>query len=189
MALDTAVTVLVDWSGSMSGTKKEVAAQSAQRLLKVFDKALHIPVEVLCFGTKSNAFNVGVVKAFNDKNYTQEAIAKRFKTMSSFASGNQDADAILVAHSRLRKRKEKRKILLVLSDGSPSAAYHYGDAESGLRYVVNEIKKHTSTELYGIGIKDSAVTRFYGDNAKVVNNLNELNAVVLETIKRGVEHE
>jgi len=188
LAIDTAVTVLVDWSGSMSGTKKKVAAQSAQRLLKVFDKALHIPVEVLAFGTKSATFNVGVVKAFNDKSYTQEDIAKRFRAMSSLASGNQDADAILVAQSRLRKRKEKRKILLVMSDGSPSAAW-YCDADAGLRYVVNDIKKHTSTELYGIGIKDSSVKRFYGDNAKIVNNLEELNAVVLETIKRGVEHE
>ena len=192
LSLDACVTVLVDWSGSMGGEKRIIAAQAALALLHTFDKALSIPVEVLMFASRSRRMNFGIVKSYNSRTYTDHQIVQRISAFTPYAAGNQDADALLWAHSRLIKQKASRKILIVLSDGSPSMCArdndgHMQDPEAGLRTVTKELrKKGSKIDLYGIGIQDKNVLRFYGDKAQVVNKLSELPTVLLTTIKQGV---
>jgi len=190
--LNCCVTILVDWSGSMGGEKRVIAAQASLALLHTFDKALNIPVEILMFAARSRQMNFGIVKSYNSRAYTDHQIVRRMNGFTPFAAGNQDADALLWAHSRLVKQKASRKILIVLSDGSPSVssrgnAGDYQDPDAGLQLVTQELRKKSSKiDLYGIGIQDKNVLRFYGDKAQVVKKLSDLPEVLLTTIKQGV---
>jgi Mg-chelatase subunit ChlD len=183
--LNTAITVLVDWSGSMDGhNKKSLACATAARLNHIFDTVLHTPVEILAFSAKHQGPRHLIVKPF-DKRVTADQIGRRFSEANMSSGGNADADALLWAASRLMKRREKRKILIVLSDGSPSWAYN-GDYDAGLKEVTKELSRVPGLDLYGIGIDDENVKRYYGNKALVIRDTASLNKAVLKTLEECV---
>lgn len=183
--LNTAITVLIDWSGSMGdGQKRPLAAKAAARLNYLFDTVLHTPVELLAF-TTGHGLRHFIVKDFNSR-ATSAQIGERLSWAVSKAGGNADADALLWAASRLMKRREKRKVLIVLSDGSPSYAFNCGDADAALNAVTKELSRIPSLDLHGVGIEDDNVKRYYGDKALVLRNASELNRVLLTTLEECV---
>jgi cobaltochelatase CobT len=90
-------------------------------------------------------------------------------------SNNADRDAILWALNTLRQRDEKRKVLMVLSDGHP--ANHTIDVSGAelTRHAREAVKWGTSKgiECVGIGIMSRAVSEIYPDHV-VVQDINEL---------------
>ena len=128
---DTAIMVMVDWSGSMMGRKKHYAADAAQRLVWCFDRVLNVPV---------------ALAAFSDGRST---------------SANDDADAIHWAWHQLMQRKEERKMLIVLSDGCPTSGYAGGWGDAELKHLVKMIEERGDVDIYGIGICSNAVERYY----------------------------
>ena len=92
------------------------------------------------------------------------------------------------AAQRTLARKEKRKILMVLSDGLPSASAkgRFKTPELMLKAVTDDLRHHPALDVYGIGIQDSSVKKFYGENAQVVRDTNKLSDVVLNTLKEGL---
>ena len=91
------------------------------------------------------------------------------------------------AAHRLLARDEKRKILIVLSDGNPTCVED-GYADAGLKMVTEDLQSRPDMELYGIGIMDTNVRRYYGDNARVINRADELDEVLLDTLKEAVTY-
>ncbi len=86
---------------------------------------------------------------------------------------NIDGEALDWAYKRLNARSEKRKILMVISDGAPvddstlsSNKSNYLD--NHLKYIIKSIEKRGSVELLAIGIGHD-VTRYY---AKAVTILD-----------------
>jgi cobalamin biosynthesis protein CobT len=63
--INTAVTVLVDVSGSMSGTKLVYASQAACLLSNTLARALKVPTEILCFAYTWGKITIGEVKRFD----------------------------------------------------------------------------------------------------------------------------
>lgn len=65
--IDTAVTILVDISGSMSGEKMQLAAKSCTALAECFEKT-PVDLEILCFssGAISGAYQEHIKKAVKD---------------------------------------------------------------------------------------------------------------------------
>lgn len=185
--INTACTVLVDCSGSMSGTKLEHASQAACLLTNTLAKALHVPTEVLCFAF-SSVVTMGIVKAFDTPLMTDAQIAGGIYTSyRSGGGGNDDANALLFAYERLLKRKEAKRMLIVLSDGSPADSPNRGsDPDDGLKYVTDAIRKRNLVSLYGIGICDSNVKRYYGSNARVIHRSSDLESVLVETLSQSV---
>lgn len=95
---------------------------------------------------------------------------------------NSDGDAINNANIRLQARDERRKILIVLSDGSPA---HRGDYRAeGLytRQVVKSIEA-SDTSIVGIGILDGSVREFYRDHV-VINDVNDLTGTVMDQLAK-----
>lgn len=181
--LNTAMTILTDWSGSMSGTKMEVACQSTMRLLDTFDRALHVPTEVLAFSGAWSTLHIGEIKTFAEKNVTSDDVGARFTHFEQYTNGNPDGDAIMVALKRLMARREKRKILIVLSDGSPTGGV--GDPSDTLHAAIAEARR-MGVEVYGIGILSRAVTHFYGSDCKVVTMTSELNHALIATLDKMI---
>ena len=96
---------------------------------------------------------------------------------------NPDGEALAWAAARLIRRKARRRLLFVLSDGYPSTSD--GDPAVLRSDLLARVQAVTEAgiELVGIGIQDDAVEAFY-PNAVVVRKLHELPTVAFETLSR-----
>ena len=98
---------------------------------------------------------------------------------------NIDGEAISWAYSRLRKRKEERKILMVISDGAPvddsTFSVNSRDLlEKHLKKIVKYIEEKSEIEILAIGIGHD-VSRYY-DKAIKITDVNELGDVMISQL-------
>jgi Mg-chelatase subunit ChlD len=180
---DTAIFVLTDWSGSMCGAKMEYAADASQRLVHTFERQLRVPVALALFSNRRSECDIGYVKRFNTRGTKQQDIADRFSKFCNYSSGNNDADAVNWAYNELLKRKESRKILMVLSDGSPTGSYK-GNPGTALRFITDKIQKDHKIEMWGVGIRSEAVKGYY-NNYVVIDDPTQINHELFTIIKDG----
>lgn len=209
---DTAVCLLVDNSGSMSGSKTEVAMASAFALSSTLER-VKISHECIGFTTGSGSgfrsapsgYNARVIaaeesrtgrrfsrtepvympifKGFDER--LTPAVKRRFADVvgnQSFLANNIDGEAVETAYMRLLKRKEKRKVLIVLSDGFPAANGMASELYSHLHKAIEDATKH-HVEVIGIGIQSNAVKTFYPRHV-VLQDLSKLPSTVMGEIKR-----
>ena len=181
---DTAVCLLVDCSGSMSGSKFDMACAGAGALAEAL-KPINIAYSIYGF-TNTVIEEDPIIWLFTEfgEKVPQPELIKRFDKVSGGLWQNSDGDAIAYATARLAQRKEHRKVLLVLSDGSPAGRERAGDVE-GYTLRTVEHAEHMGIDVYGIGICDSNVTRFYKKNV-VINDLNKLSPTILSIIDRSI---
>ena len=182
--LNTAISILVDGSGSMGGptgsglSKMQVAAGAAAATCKALTGPLRIPTEVLGFSTGGGKNIMVPIKEFHEV-VRPEEVAQR--AMGLPMSGNSDGESMLWAAERLLKRKEKRKVLLVLSDGCPADGTGRHNPGDMLTYAIGACRKK-GIEVYGIGIQDKSVKTFYGQDCKVINDGAELASALVSTL-------
>lgn len=202
---DVAVELVVDISGSMHGHKVHTATQAAYALSSVLDR-INIKNEVICFTTGSSSplktaidrersrggikmkysrlepLYMPIVKGFDERLATETK--KRFGWLpnSSVFANNVDGESIMVAANRLLSRKEKGKIMIVLSDGYP-AAYSTGggDLNTHLKATVKKLERG-GIKVVGIGINSTSVKEFYSRCA-VIQNIDELPGVVMKELR------
>lgn len=186
--LDAAITVLVDMSGSMSGDKAFYALASTLLVNEVCS-TLNIPVEILGFtdGATFEGFApvMFVYKNFNNLKIDQDHLKNYFALSSNHMVGNPDGENILWAHDRLIKRKEKKKILVVMSDGSPAASSGGSDISGFTKKVIKEIEKSKDVDIYGLGLCSDSVEYYYQSHS-VVREPNQIPSKLLELIERKI---
>ena len=202
---DTVVTLLIDNSGSMRGRPIAIAAICADILSRTLERC-SVKVEILGFttknwkGGKSREFwnKKGKPKTPGRLNDLRHIIYKGADTHWRQAKNNLglmltegllkeniDGEAINWAFSRLRKRKEERKILMVISDGAPvddsSLSVNSGDfLEKHLKKLVKFIEEKTEIEVLAIGIGHD-VSRYYSRAIKITD-VNELGDVMISQL-------
>lgn len=179
-ALDTAVSVLVDYSGSMGSKDKIGTAAAAACALNELFRTLRVNCEILGFseiGSRNNA--TFVFKPFNQQ-VSDDNLAEYMSDASCAMSNNCDGDNILIAANRLKQQKQPRKVLIVLSDGSPCGGI--GDIDGFTKQVIKKIESEREIDIIGIGIQDRNVQRLYKTN-QVVNNLSELPTKLIDTLE------
>ena len=98
---------------------------------------------------------------------------------------NIDGEAILWAYNRLKKRREERKILMVISDGAPvddsTLSVNSGDyLEKNLKKIVKFIENKSDIEVLAIGIGHD-VSRYYNKAIKITD-VNELGDVMISQL-------
>jgi cobalamin biosynthesis protein CobT len=110
------------------------------------------------------------------KNFTDKYMAVKTKLGCLTANScNIDGEAVRISGQSLMTRKEKRKIMLVLSDGMPN-----GDTESKWKLYANlkdEVRncRNQGIEVYAFGIETDLPKRFYGkDNFVYVPEVEKL---------------
>ncbi|WP_075881902.1 VWA domain-containing protein [Vreelandella massiliensis] len=86
------------------------------------------------------------------------------------------AEALWYSAVELNKTQEERKVLIVLSDGSP-------DSPLATHQAIKQLSK--SVELVGIGILDDAIVN-YIDNSTVVNELGELEKTLMDVARASI---
>ena len=92
---------------------------------------------------------------------------------------------MLWAYNRLFFRQEKRKILIVISDGAPvddsTLSVNPGNyLEKNLRDVIGEIEQNKEVELIAIGIGHD-VSRYYS-KAVTIMDVDQLGEVLLNQL-------
>ena len=190
---DTLVTILIDNSGSMRGKPISVAAICADILARTLERC-SVKVEILGFTTKHWKGGSSREKWMkNDKpnlpgrlNDLRHIIYKSAdapwrqtkKNMGlmlkeGLLKENIDGEALKWAYSKMSKRKEDRKILMVISDGAPvddsTLSTNTNDyLEANLKNTVKWIETKTNIELLAIGIGHD-VTRYYNRAVKITD--------------------
>lgn len=162
--LDCAVSVMIDVSGSMYCVKTFWTYKGCVLLNHVFSKVLHVPLEIACFNTDDKT-RIGLFKGFN-QTLSNTQIKSMFDDVTGHMTGNNDSTALLWAASRLVTRREPRKILIMMSDGQPSAGGH-GDCDYQLRCAAKTVEARRDVELFSIGIEYNGVKNFYKNWSEV----------------------
>ena len=202
---DTIVTLLIDNSGSMRGRPITIAAICADILSRTLERC-SVKVEILGFTTKN--WKGGQSREFWNKNEKPKTpgrlndlrhiIYKSADThwrqakdnlglmlKEGLLKENIDGEAISWAFSRLKKRREERKILMVISDGAPvddsTLSVNSGDfLEKHLKKIVKFIEEKSEIEVLAIGIGHD-VSRYY-DRAIKITDVNELGDVMISQL-------
>jgi len=190
---DTLVTILIDNSGSMRGKPISVAAICADILARTLERC-SVKVEILGFTTKHWKGGQSREKWTNNQkpllpgrlNDLRHIVYKSADTpwrqsknnmglmlKEGLLKENIDGEALRWAYNKVLRRKEERKILMVISDGAPvddsTLSTNASDfLENNLKQTVKWIEKSSSVELLAIGIGHD-VTRYYDKAIKIVD--------------------
>ena len=202
---DTIVTLLIDNSGSMRGRPITIAAICADILSRTLERC-SVKVEILGFTTKNwkggksrEEWNkIGKPKFPGRLNDLRHIIYKSADThwrqskknlglmlKEGLLKENIDGEAITWAFNRLNKRKEERKILMVISDGAPvddsTLSVNSGDfLEKHLKKTVKFIENNSEIEILAIGIGHD-VSRYYTKAIKITD-VQELGDVMISQL-------
>jgi cobaltochelatase CobT len=182
---DTVVTLLLDNSGSMRGRPIMVAACCADILARTLERC-GVKVEILGFTTRAwkggqareawlaagKPANPGrlndlrhIIYKPADAPWRRAKRSLALMMREGLLKENIDGEALAWAHRRLQARPERRRILMMISDGAPvddsTLSVNTGSyLELHLRQVIEEIETRSSVELIAIGIGHD-VTRYY----------------------------
>ncbi len=199
---DTVVTLLIDNSGSMRGRPITIAAICADILSRTLERC-SVKVEILGFTTKNwkggksreewnknnKPKNPGrlndlrhIIYKSADTQWRQSKKNLGLMLKEGLLKENIDGEAISWAFSRLKKRKEERKILMVISDGAPvddsTLSVNSGDfLEKNLKKIVQFIENKSDIEILAIGIGHD-VSRYYKKAIKITD-VQELGDVMI----------
>ena len=199
---DVDVQLVVDLSGSMSGSKVELATEVAYAVGLPLDR-LGINNQIVGFTTNDmnlvthhceviegqdgrapsryEPIYMPILKDWN-QNFTadrQSAVIMSAKDVC--LRNNIDGECIEYAGRMLWAQPGARKLMIVLSDGCPSARGNYKEQAVHLRRVVKRLEA-VGTEIFGIGIMDDNVMRFY-KNAVVINEMEEVLTTVMGVLE------
>ena len=207
---DTIVTLLIDNSGSMRGRPITIAALCADILSRTLERC-NVKVEILGFTTKNwkggesrEDWNKSgkpqypgrlndlrhIIYKSADSNWRQSKKNLGLMLKEGLLKENIDGEAILWAFNRLKKRKEERKILMVISDGAPvddsTLSVNSGDfLEKHLKKVVKTIQDNKDFEILAIGIGHD-VSRYYKKAIKITD-VQELGDVMIKQLSQLFE--
>jgi len=202
---DTVVSILIDNSGSMRGRPISVAAICADILSRTLERC-SVKVEILGFTTKnwkggrsrekwnlnSKPSNPGrlndlrhIIYKSADTPWRQSKKNLGLMLKEGLLKENIDGEALLWSFKRISKRKEERKILMIISDGAPvddsTLSVNSGNyLEKHLKQTVKWIEDNTNVEILAIGIGHD-VTRYYNKAIKITD-VQELGDVMINQL-------
>ncbi|MCZ6476123.1 MAG: cobaltochelatase subunit CobT, partial [Gammaproteobacteria bacterium] len=203
--VDTVVTVLIDNSGSMRGQPIIMAAACAEILGKTLERC-GVKSEILGFTTASwrggrvremwaadsRPENPGRLSELKHIIYKSADVPWRrarrnlgFMLKGELLKENIDGEALLWAHDRLLARPERRRILMVISDGAPvdDATLTANDErylDRHLRLAIDWIERRSPVQLMAIGIGHD-VTNYY-QLAFTVSELDDLGETMVSQL-------
>lgn len=176
---DVAIFVLGDCSGSMSGVKY-VTSAACQILLSETLRDLQVVHMCTMFSTDQCRLVHYITKHFDEMGVSRDTLLNRYTDCRINMNANGDGESIIWAASALAKRSEKKKLLVVLSDGAP--AFGRGDDSQYLKDVVKSIEDSRVMDIVGIGILTEAVKYYYKDY-RVVRRIEQLEGVIFELLR------
>ena len=179
---DLSIVILVDQSGSMKGN-----IPSVKRTLVLLLEALRpfdVKVKVVGFTTLSTGvayFHYGNKKWENDREL--EDACMQIKADGGTFLGH----AIRYTGTLLKKREEKSKIFICITDGDPTGGVYKNSSQgvNDCREAVRDIKKFS--DVIGIGVYSMNAEKelfeyIFGEDSCVT--MSDLNALIMELPRR-----
>lgn len=205
-AKNTAVSLLVDCSGSMRWADKIGTAALAAFALSSTLERLKINHEVIGFTTedsramsaamkseglgvryaRTEALYMPVFKPFKERLGVdaKSRIAHLTEPRSaSWLNENVDGECLQIAARRLKVQIAERHVLIVLSDGAPACPGDWNAIDSHLSTVAKKLSRDDKVEVIGIGIQDDSVKRYY-DKFVILKNLADLPTTVVAELSK-----
>jgi len=156
--VDAAAIILIDASGSMGGGHVGSRARCASEAATVFSEVMEnvgVKYEVIDFNTSSGT-TLRIRKAMDASlGNTEKAVISQPYS----GSCNSDGFAVQWCIDRLDARKEKAKLLFVISDGQPSGPCNGMGSERHLKSVTSGCPSDIG--LVGIGIAGMDCSAYY----------------------------
>ena len=189
---DMAVSVLVDHSGSMNGTRIETAMK-ASLLLHSFCTGLNIPVAV----AGHNAVNGGGgVNYMIYADFEQISGKDRYRASKMAASitrmkanhCNRDGLALKIAEELLSRRPEQVKLLMIVSDGRPNHDGYGGEeAAKDIQGILRKAKQE-GIEVIACAIGDDKdnIKAIYGDSFVDISDLGRMPKTLVNIVKKRI---
>lgn len=168
--INTAVHILFDTSGSMR-KGLDIAQQTSFALAYVLSRQIDgINVALTAFPGSSLDITVQPILSHGSQ------ISKNTCFLTEASGFTPLGPALLWCIQKMAFLPEKRKIILVLTDGEP-------DNEDEAHYAVNLAKK-IGMEVYGIGIGDNSVSRFM--ESCVIKSVNDLAKTMFDMMQKAL---
>ena len=169
-ALNTAVSIVIDESGSMSNCHLQMQLL-ALALGETLDK-IGVPFEIIGASTMGRGFGMTNLEGFTRTNPIRWKIYKVFGenwnavkervTHIHHYNNHIDGEVVQFAASRLATRPERRKVILSLSDGEPCGGQG-NDPEMAANLIrVCERCRKSGIEVYGFGVGTESPKAYYG---------------------------
>jgi len=201
----TAVSIVLDASGSMTSQKMSVARDALRVLLQALNE-LKVATEAITFttGTDTSVFKqatehgedpnvlrqrfsrfanleVGLVKQF------EEPVKAALRRLPNIRGTGLTplGEAMQIAACRLAARRETRKIMLVLTDGRAGCEANDNSAVKHAKYVADRVEK-AGIEVIGVGIQDESLRAIVADTI-VVHELHDLPAQLCKLLGRTLK--
>jgi hypothetical protein len=182
--LDTAVCYLGDISGSMNGEKNAHQMHALRLVNNSVGNALRIPLMLVGFTEQECRNAMFIWRNFQDQVLSGEKLIERMIHSSSYMNQNCDGDSILWGYHMLKQRKEKRKVLIVSSDGSPASSKG-GDVYGYTKKIIGEIERDKSVDILAIGIMDRNVEKLY-KQYRTIKSADQIESALLSIIERKI---
>lgn len=187
-ALDTAVTIIVDESGSMYHIMEKIklltislceTLNSIGVPFEVYGSSTP-PTESVDLGsrfTRSIPILFNIYKTFGEN---WESVRERILNLHA-RSQNIDGEFVQFAIKRVQTRREKRKVVFSLTDGCPSCGYKDELLCNHLEEVCKSARQQ-NVEVYGFGLGTNLPKRFYGaDRFIYLESIREMNEKFFHT--------
>lgn len=202
---DTVISLLLDNSGSMRGTPIVMSAMVSEIIAKILE-GFNIKTEILGFttcdwrggksrklwetsGKPANPGRLSDLRHIIYKNANQSFKKSKINLGLMLKEGilkeNIDGEALIWAKDRLINRNEQRKIIMVISDGTPvddstNSNNDHPILSDHLHQVIAKLEKHSGIEIAAIGIGHN-INDYYR-NSITINNIEELGDVMIDKI-------
>jgi len=180
IGLDTAVHLLLDASGSMNGWPIKLVSLSAYAFCEALSEVRGISIGATVFPGGDPAQIVKKRRSLGGSETVAPILdhgQRLHRKFQLFAGGGTPmGEAIWWVMQKLSARKEKRKLILILTDGQPD---NYTNAVA----AISEAHRQ-GLELFGLGLKDDSIKRLLPGKSLVISDLNELPKTIFQLLGR-----
>lgn len=181
-----AVSILVDESGSMGGTRIKSALNAALTLYLFCEEC---DIRCAVTGHTAETRGRGSVDLNVYADFDTPDRDDKYRLLNIQARNcNRDGAALMFAGNHLLKAEEPIKILFVISDGTPNAyGYHDRPAEMDLTEIAAGLRRQ-GVVLFTLAIGDDrdSIHRIYGDSFIDISDINTLPDQLVQLVKRYI---
>lgn len=178
---ELAVSLLIDESGSMSGTRIASAMKMAM-LVEDFTRGLQIPLAV------TGHYNSGGVHLTPYIRFDEPVSQNNKYRLSSMSAGgcNRDGFALRYCVKKLEEQDAASKIMIIISDGQPNAECYGGaTAKRDLQEVKKECERNGITLIAAaIGEDKDVIQNIYGNSFLDISDISELPKKIINLLKK-----
>ena len=200
LKLDAAVAIAIDHSSSMGLANKIWLATQAAIVMGDSLSPLNIPFMVYGYSTHSERKmptvgmepyarwgNLWIRNYCNFGRPWREGALNLTQAPSNLQTHTYDGEAVLYGIRQLLARKEKRKILFVLSDGAPIPGNgNQQRCMSFLRRVVDSGTK-SGIEIVGFGIQSASIQHYFPKHV-ILRSLDDIVGEPLKLLEKALRH-